>query len=331
MIKKLADAALAELSGVFDEMYASGGRPSVPPERLLKAMLLVALYGIRSERMLCEQLRYNLLFKWFLDMDMTDEPFDQTTFGKNRDRILKHEVAALFFRAVVEQARKKRLMSSEHFSVDGTLIEAWASMKSYRRKDDDDKRDGNGWADFKGEKRSNETHASRTDPQSRLMRKGYGKEAKLSYCLNALMENRNGLLAGIQVDLATGTAERTGALNLIDDHLDGTRRVTLAADKGYDVRSFVDGLKRRNVTPHVAQNISVRRGSAIDKRTTRHDGYRISSRCRRKIEGIFGWMKAAGHFRKTRYRGQDKTNLCAVIMGAAYNLLRMSKLLEQAA
>ena len=206
-IKDLADEALKALSGLFDEMYAAGGRRSIPPERLLKAMLLVALYSIRSERLLCEQLHYNMLYRWFLDLGLDEEPFDHSSFTKNRDRLLAHDVAGEFFRAVVSEARKRKLMSAEHFSVDGTLIEAWASMKSFRPKgEDDDARDGNGWADFRGTKRSNETHESKTDPEAKLMRKGSGREAKLSYCLNAVMENRNALLVAVQVDQATGFA-----------------------------------------------------------------------------------------------------------------------------
>lgn len=328
-VKKLADAALADLSPTFDEMYAAGGRPSVPPERLLKAMLLMALFSIRSERMMSEQLGYNLLFKWFLDMDMDEAPFDPTVFGKNRDRILEHDVSRKFFRAIVSHARKKGLMSAEHFSVDGTLIEAWASMKSFRPKDEDDDGNGdrNGWADFRGEKRSNSTHESKTDPEAKLMRKGNGREAKLSYCLNALMENRNGLLVGVQVDHATGYAEREGALDLLDSDLEGDRRITVGGDKGYDTKDFVGELKKRNVTPHVAQNITTQRGSAIDARTTRHVGYEVSAKLRRKIEGIFGWMKTTGGLKKTRYVGREKTDLAAVMVGAAYNLLRMSRLL----
>ncbi len=219
-VKKLADAALVELSPVFEEMYAAGGRRSIPPESLLKAMLLMALYSVRSERLFCEQLGYNLLFKWFLDMDLESEPFDHSTFSKNRDRMLEHDVSAKFFRAVVGQARKKRLMSSEHFSVDGTLIEAWASMKSFQPKDDDNEGDGNGWADFRGQKRTNDTHASKTDPEAKLMRKGKGREAKLSFCVNTLMENRGGLLVGLEVEQATGWAERETALLLIEREID---------------------------------------------------------------------------------------------------------------
>ena len=324
-IKKVADETLAELSSVFDEMYAGEGRPSIPPERLLKAMLLMALYSVRSERMFAEQLNYNLLFKWFLDMDMVELAFDPTTFGKNRDRLLKHEVAARFFRAVVDHARSKRLMSSEHFSVDGTLIEAWASMKSFRPKGAE-AGDGNGWGDFRGEARSNDTHGSTTDPEARLARKGSGREAKLAFCLNTLMENRNGLLVGIQVERASGHAERDAAIGMLDRELVGDRRITLGADRAYDTRDFVQACRRMNVTPHVAQNVSGRR-SAIDARTTRVPGYRASSVVRRRLEGVFGWMKTAGNFRKTRYRGVAKTDLWATISATAYNLMRIARLL----
>lgn len=327
-VKKLADKALKELSPVFDEMYAAFGRASIPPETLLKAMLLMAFHSIRSERLFCEQLGYNMLFKWFLDMDVEDAPFDHSTFSKNRDRLLQHEVSARFFREVVAFARKNQLMSSEHFSVDGTLIEAWASMKSFRPKDDDDdKRDGNGWSDFRGTKRSNETHESKTDPEAKLMRKGNGREAKLSYCLTALMENRSGLLVDLEVEQATGCAERDTAIELVERSIEGESRATLGADRGFDTARFVEECRRRRVTPHVAQNCNGRR-SAIDARTTRHPGYRVSSVIRRRIESIFGWTKTVAGLRKTRYRGRTKTNLWAQMMGAAYNLLRISRLLE---
>lgn len=327
-IKKLADEALETLSPLFDEMYAGGGRKSIPPERLLKAMLLMALFSVRSERMLCEQLEYNMLFRFFLDMDLEEEAFDHSSFSKNRDRMLEHDAVGEFFRAVVGQARKRQLMSAEHFSVDGTLIEAWASTKSFRPKDedDDDRGDGNRWADFKGKKRSNDTHQSTTDPEARLAKKGPRREAKLSYCMNALMENRNGLLVGIQVDQANGKAECVGALELLDEELEGSRRITLGADKNYDTKDFVKECRRRNVTPHVAQNIHARRSSAIDGRTTGPPGYRASSIVRRRIESIFGWMKTAGNLRKTKYIGRDRTNMLAKLTGAAYNLLRIANL-----
>ncbi len=331
-IKKLADEALGELEGLFEQMYSNAGRPSIPPEVLLKSMLLMALFSVRSERQLCEQLEYNMLFRWFVDMDLEDEPFDHSSFGKNRDRLLEHDAVAEFFRAVVKQARKRRLMSAEHFSVDGTLIEAYASMKSFRPKDeDDDDRDGNGWADFKGEKRSNETHESKTDPDAKLFRKGRGREAKLCYVMNALMENRNGLLVGLAVEEANGTAERAGALELVDRELEGDRRITLGGDKGFDTKDMVKECRRRNITPHVAQNITATRGSAIDGRTTGPPGYAISSVVRRRIESIFGWMKTTGNMAKTRYRGRKRVDLWATMAGTAYNLLRIAKLSSAAA
>jgi len=310
-------------------MYAKTGRPSVPPERLLKATLLMAFYTIRSERMFSEQLSYNLLFKWFLDMDMHELAFDPTSFGKNRERLLEHDVAGHFFRAVVEQARAADLMSSEHFSVDGTLIEAWASMKSFRPKDDDDA-DNNGWADFRGKKRSNVTHESKTDPDAKLMRKSSGKEAKLSFCLSAVMENRNGLIAAIDVAKATGFAERNSALVMLDRDLPRARRRTLGADAGYDTADFVAACRERRISPHVAQNRN-RRRSAIDGRTTGPTGYGVSISLRRMIERIFGWMKTTANFRRTRLRGLAKTSMLATFVGAAYNILRLVRLTSAAA
>lgn len=329
-IKKLADEALKTLSPVFDEMYAATGRPSIPPERLLKATLLMALYTVRSERLFCEQLDYNLLFRWFLDMDMVEESFVPTVFTKNRERLLAHDVAARFFGAVVEQARKAKLMSHEHFTVDGTLIDAWASLKSFKKKgthENDPPHDpGNPTVNFHGEKRGNDTHESRTDPDARLARKGHGKEAKLSYSAHALMENRNGLLVGLQVDVADGYAERRSALELLDEHLPGSRRITVGADKAYDTTDFVAELRERNATPHVAQQITKHRGSKIDERTTRHAGYESSQRIRKRVEEVFGWFKTVGNFRKTRYRGLAVNQLAAHMLGAAYNLLRIAKL-----
>lgn len=332
-IKRLADEALAELSPVFDAMYAADGRPSIPPERLLKSMLLMALYTVRSETQFCEQLDYNLLFRWFLDMDMTEPSFVQTVFTKNRTRLAAHDVAGQFFRAVVGQARDARLMSSEHFTVDGTLIEAWASLKSFKRKDDDDDTTppddpGNPTVNFHGEKRGNKTHESTTDPDAKLMRKGAGKEAKLSYSAHALMENRNGLVVDVQVDVADGYAERRMALEMLDNSLPGERRITLGADKGYDSHDFIEDCRERNVTPHIAQNITTRRGSNIDGRTTRAVGYAISQRVRKRVEEIFGWMKTVGNFRKTRYIGLGANQIAAYLVAAAYNLIRIAKLTE---
>src|SRR4051794_36356174 len=275
-VKILAEEALRTLSPVFEQMYSSVGRPSIPPERLLKATLLMALYTVRSERMLCEQIEYNLLFRWFLDMNMDESTFDPTTFTKNRQRLLEHDVARRFFQAVVAQAEAAGLMSREHFTVDGTLIEAWASIKSFRRKDEkpgdrpppDDP--GNPTVNFRGEKRSNETHESKTDPEARLARKSKNTAAILAYSQHALMENRNGLLVDLRIAPANGTAERDVALEMLDEELPGSKRITLGGDKGYDTRDFVAQCRERNVTPHVAQNITKHRDSAIDDRTTRH-------------------------------------------------------------
>lgn len=324
----MADAALKSLSGDFDAMYSRIGRGSIPPETLLKAMLLMALYSVRSERLFCEQLGYNLLYRWFLDMDMTSQPFDASSFSKNRDRLLNHEAAAKFFFAVFEQAKAAGLTSSEHFSVDGTLIEAWASMKSFRPKDEDDgDNDGNGWSDFKGQKRSNQTHESKTDPEAKLMRKGAGKEAKLVYCGSVLMENRNGIVVDIRIDEATGRAEREAAKAMVEASIPGSGRATLAADKGYDAAEFVEALRENNVTPHIART----KHSSLDGRTTRHPGYEISQKVRKRSESIFGWMKTVGNFRKTRYRGRERNQLVAYITGAAYNLVRMVRLMPSTA
>jgi len=322
-VKALADAALATLSPLFDEMYAAGGRPSVPPERLLKSMLLMALYSVRSERLFCEQLDYNLLFRWFLDMDMVEDSFDPSTFTKNRQRLMEHEVAAEFFAAVLEQARDEGLVSREHFSVDGTLIEAWASMKSFRPKEQDDA-DNNGWGDFKGQRRRNNTHESKTDPEARMARKGHGREAKLCFGGHALMDNRNGLLVDLRISQADGYAERDVALEMLEELGEG--RVTVGADRAYDTKDFVARCREADVTPHVAQNENPRRRSAIDGRTTRHEGYRISQRIRMRIEQIFGWLKTVAGLRRTRFRGRRKTQHAAYMVGAAYNLLRLGRM-----
>lgn len=349
-VKTLADAALKELSPAFDEMYAAGGRDSVPPERLLKSSLLMAFYTVRSERLFCEQLGYNLLFRWFLDMDMVEEPFDHSTFSKNRARLMQHDVAKLFFGQVVSQAQQARLMSSEHFSVDGTLIDAWASLKSFQPKDADAERKArnrkkadrrgrggkgpkggggrNAEVSFHGQKRSNETHASTTDPEARLARKGRDREARLSYAGHALMENRSGLLVDFRISEANGTAERDTALLMLVEELPGSRPVTVGADKGYDAAEFVEQCRLHSVVPHVAQNNTMRR-SAIDSRTTRHAGYAISQRFRKRIEEVFGWVKTVGNFRRSRYKGRDRTQLAAYLVATAYNLIRMVKLLPQ--
>jgi len=329
-IKRLADEALADLSSTFDEMYARDGRPSIPPERLLKASLLIALYSVRSERAFCEELEYNLLFRWFLDMDPIEPSFDPTVFTKNRERLLKHEVGQQLFDEVVGRAHARGLLSDEHFTVDGTLIEAAASLKSFEPKDGappaTDGDPGNPSVNFRGEKRSNKTHQSTTDPDARLMRKGKGKEARLVFMGHALMENRHGLLVDFQVTHATGTAERDMVPVLLDQAKE--RRFhpkTLGGDKNYDTRDCVADMRERRVTPHVARNTSKRR-SAIDGRTTRHPGYAISQRIRKRVEEVFGWMKTVGGFRRTRYRGLDRTGLAGYLVATAYNLVRLSRL-----
>jgi transposase len=337
-IKALADAELERLSAVFDEMYAAAGRPSIPPERLLKACLLIALYSVRSERQFCEQLDYNLLFRWFLDMAMDEESFDASSFAKNKQRLLQAEVAQRFFEGIVRQARTAHLLSAEHFTVDGTLIEAWASLKSFRprgekpsdRRPPDDP--GNPTVDFHGQRRGNATHVSTTDPEAELARKGYGKEAKLSFSAHVLMENRNGLCVDLRLARANNSYERSEGLRMLRRlRQRGFRPTTLAADKGYDTEEFVAQTRRLGITPHVAQNISRVRGSRIDERTTRHRGYELSQRARKRVEEIFGWMKVVGGLRRTRYRGLQRTGLWAYFVASAYNLLRMAKLMPQAA
>ncbi len=331
-VKMMADEALRALSPVFEAMYSGVGRPSIPPERLLKATLLMAFYTIRSERQFCEQLEYNMLFRWFLDMDMVEPGFDHSTFTRNRERLLAHDVASKFFGIVVQQAKRAKLMSSEHFTVDGTLIEAWASMKSFKKKDSDDDGPpddrGNPSVDFRGEKRSNDTHESSTDPESRLAKKAMGAQSHLSFSGHALMENRNGLLCDFRIAEANGRAEREVALKMISaDRTKDSHRITLGADKGYDTREFVRECRAHGVVPHVAQHTTRSRGgSAIDGRTTHHAGYVISICKRKRVEEIFGWIKCVGGFRKTRLKGIAKTQLLAYFVGAAYNLLRIAKL-----
>ena len=330
-IKAIAEMVLRRLSATFDAMYATGGRASIPPERLLKATLLMAFYTVRSERLFCEQLDYNLLFRWFLNMDMVEDSFDHSTFSKNRQRLLEHDVAAKFFAEVVEQAKAAGLVSDEHFSVDGTLIEAWASLKTFRPKDEtladreppDDP--GNPTVDFHGEKRSNETHESTTDPEARLAKKGKGKEAKLCYSQHALMENRHGLVVDLRTTEANGTAEREAAYDMLMSL--PAQRVTVGGDKAYDTREFVAACREQKVTPHVAQNLGRSGGSAIDGRTTQHAGYAVSQRVRKRVEELWGWMKTIACFRRTRFKGLARTRLAAFFVGAAYNLLRMAKLM----
>jgi len=330
-IKQMAELALRQMSPMFDELYSVLGRPSLPPERLLKASLLMALYTIRSERMFCEQLDYNLLFRWFLNMELDEPSFDHSSFTTNRNRLLKHEVAGEFFRQIVAQAQALRLLSNEHFTVDGTLIEAWASLKSFKRKGQnwggrpDDP--GNPTVNFHGEHRANATHQSTTDPEALLARKGKGKEAKLCYSANALVENRNSLLIDFQVEPADGLAERRAAVAMADERLAGSRRITLGGDKGYDTRDFVASCRALNITPHVAQNDARPGGSALDARTTRQPGYAVSQWIRKRIEEAFGWMKTVGGLRKTRYRGRERVQMHAYLVGAAYNLIRIARLL----
>jgi len=334
-IKTLANAELARLSPTFDAIYAEGGRPSIPPERLLKALLLIALYSVRSERQLCEQLHYNLLFRFFLDLGMHEPIFDASTFAKNKARLLEADVARHFLAGIVDRAKTARLISTEHFTVDGTLIEAWASLKSFRPRDEapgdrpppDDP--GNPTVNFRGELRTNQTHASTTDPEARLMRKGAGKEAKLVFAGHALTENRHGLVVDVRVTEATGTAEPEAALEMVDAQQEtGMPIATVAGDKAYDRATFVDELRERGVTPHVAQNITAHRGSNVDGRTTRHPGYAVSQRKRKLVEQVFGWGKTVGGLRKTRYRGVARTQFWAQMVASAYDLLRMAKLLS---
>ena len=327
-IRTTVDQVLDDLTPLFREIYSHTGRPSIPPEQLLRASLLQVLYSIRSERMLVEQLDYNLLFRWFVGLSMDDKVWNHSTFSKNRERLMQFEVAAAFFQATKGLAERAGLMSKEHFTVDGTLIEAWASMKSFCPKEDQDQDPPatggkNPEVDFKGQKRKNDTHQSTTDPDARLLKKGKGKEAKLCFMGHALMENRNGLVVDSRLTLANGTAEWKAALEMIED-LPGTHRITVGADKGYDVPAFVDGLKRLTATPHVAQKD---KGTALDKRTTRHQSYLTSQRVRKRVEEIFGWLKTTGGLRKTRHRGLDKVGWLFEFSMTAYNLVRMRNLI----
>lgn len=327
-IRVMVDNALVALAPLFKEMYSHTGRPSIPPEQLLRALLLQILYSIRSERMLVEQLDYNLLFRWFIGLSMDDKVWDHSTFSKNRDRLIAHDVATQFFVTIRRQAEKAGLLLNEHFSVDGTLIEAWASMKSFRPKGDQDQDPPapggrNAEVDFKGQKRKNETHQSTTDPDARLLKKGKGKESKLCFMGHALMENRNGLVVDSRLTQASGTAERDAALEMVEN-IPGTKRITLAGDRGYDVSSFVSELRRLRATPHVAQKT---KGTAIDKRTTRHASYQTSLKVRKRVEEIFGWMKTTGDLRKTRHRGLERVRCAFTLAATAYNLVRMRNLI----
>jgi transposase len=331
-IREIANVALATLAPDFSELYSKTGRPSVAPERLLRAMLLQAFYSVRSERQLMERLDTDLLFRWFVGLGVDDQVWDATVFSKNRDRLLDGAIAAKFLAAVLAQPRVKKLMSSDHFSVDGTLIEAWASMKSFKPKDGsgNDPPPGSGRnaeVDFKGEKRSNETHASTTDPEARLYRKGAGMEAKLAFLGHALMENRAGLIVNACLTPADGHGERNAALAMIEPLANRPIGITLGADKGYDARVFVNELRAMNVRPHVTQNTNGRR-SAIDRRTTRHPGYAVSQRIRKRIEEAFGWMKTVAGQRKTKFRGVERVGWSFAFAAAAYNLIRLPKLIE---
>jgi transposase len=324
-ISAMTDAVLKELSPQFTPLYSRYGRPSIPPERLLRALLLQVLYSIRSERLLVEQLNYNILFRWFVGINMDEPVWHATSFTKNRDRLLEGDIARLFFEGVVKLAKSKDLMSDEHFTVDGTLIEAWASQKSFVPKDGPPSGDGsNPTVNFHKTKRSNETHESTTDSDARLFRKSATHESRLAYMGHALMENRNGLVVDARLTIATGFAEREAAIEMADA-IAGVKQITLGADKGYDTRDFVAQLRERNVTPHVAMNTTSRR-SAIDQRTARHDGYAISQRKRKRVEEIFGWLKTVGFMRKTRHRGRDRVGWMFTFGLAAFNLVRIRNL-----
>jgi len=326
-IRKMADAALAGMDKLFDSMYATTGRSSIPPEKLLKAQLLMILYSIRSNRQLVEQIHYNFLFRWFLGMGLDEKVWDHSSFTQNNDRLIGSEAAAEFLSRILDQAERKRLLSREHFTVDGTLIEAWASIKSFKPKDGPPSAGGgrNDAVDFKGKKLANDTHGSVTDPDARLYRKGKNKEAKLCYQGHTLMENRSGLIVRTKVTAASGTGEREAARAMVQQLPRTTRRITLGGDKGYDTEAFVKELRQLKVTPHVAQNNSNRK-SAIDGRTTNHPNYAVSQRIRKRIEEGFGWMKTIGRMRKTMYRGIEKIAWQLDLHAAAYNLVRMKNM-----
>lgn len=330
-IREIVNAGLADLNAAFEPLYSRQGRPSIAPEKLLRASLLQAFYSIRSERQLMERLEFDLLFRWFVGLGIDDCVWDHSVFSKNRDRLLEGDIAAGFLAAVLKQPKVARLLSSEHFSVDGTLIEAWASMKSVKPKGwpkGEDPPSGGGRneeVNFRGQKRRNETHASTSDPDAKLYRKGAGMEAKLCFIGHTLMENGNGLIVDTRLTRVSGHAERLAALDMIERHAGRPSQVTLGADKGFDSADFVMELRELNVTPHIARNTS--RRSAIDARTTRHPGYGVSQRIRKRIEEGFGWMKDIGGIRKTKYRGLEKVGWAFTLTAAAYNLIRLPKLL----
>ena len=333
-IRVVVDAVLAELDPVFDEMYAGSGRRSVPPETLLKSTVLMAMYSIRSERAFCERLNYDLLFKWFLEMRIDDRAFDATTFTKNRQRLLDHQVADEFFTAVVRQAKLRRYMSSDHFSVDGTLLEAWASHKSFKPKDGpptDPPAGRNVERSWHGQKRSNDTHASTTDPEARLYRKSSNTAATLCYSAHLLMENRSALIVDAELGTADGYAERHTAIEMLDRLPKTKRRRTIAGDKNYDTKGFVAEARARGFTPHIAQNTSGNRRSAIDGRTTRHAGHAVSQRIRKRVEEPFGWIKTIGGGRKLRYIGRERNRAWFKIEAGVYNLIRIAALDAQPA
>ena len=327
-IRVVVDAVLGELDEEFDSMYASKGRPSVPPEQLLKATVLMAMYSIRSERAFCERLNYDLLFKWFLDLPIDGRAFDATTFSKNRRRLLDHEIADRFFAVVVAQAKLRRYVSSDHFSVDGTLLEAWASQKSFQPKDGPSGPPlpgRNAEVSFRGQRRANATHGSTTDPEARMARKSTGTAAKLSYTGHLLMEHRNALLVDIELSEATGYAERDTALEMLGRLPATKRRRTLAGDKGYDTKDFVAELRDRGITPHLAPN-TTRQRSTIDGRTTRHPGHATSQRIRKRIEEPFGWIKTIAGGRKLRYIGRQRNRAWFLMTAAVYNIIRITAL-----
>ena len=335
-IRGMVDEALRQMSARFDEIYPEDGRRSIAPERLLRALLLQMLYSIRSERMLMGQLEYNLLFRWFVGLSANEPVWHPTVFTKNRDRLLDGAVSEQFFSLIVGQARAKRLLSDEHFTVDGTLIEAWAGQKSFQRKDCDQDpltppppdRGGHPTVNWHQEKRSNETHRSTTDPLARLFKKTRGAEARLGYLGHVLTENRNGLVVDVRLTQATGKAERDAAIDMLAGKPAG-RKATLGADRGYDTRGFVEQLRAINVTPHVAQNVNRRGGSAIDERTTRHESYDLSQWKRKRVEEVFGWLKTVALQRKTRFRGTERVGWMFTLGAAAYNLVRMRNLQAQ--
>ena len=329
-IRSVVSEALDALSGAFKVLYSGLGRPSIAPEMLLRAMLLQAFYSVRSERQLMERLEFDLLFRWFVGLGIDEPVWDHSTFSKNRDRLLDGDIAARFLSAILAQSRVRRLLSSDRFSVDGTLVQAWASMKSFRPRDDPDRPDNgdngrNPSVDFRAEKRSNATHASTTDPDAMLYRKGSGMEARLCFIGHGLMENRSGLLVDARLTRVSGHAERLAALEMIEPHGDRPRAITLGADRGYDTADFVEELRTLNIRPHVAQNVS-RRRSAIDRRTTRHAGYAASLRARKRIEEAFGWIKTVAGLGRTKLRGLEKVDWAFTFAAAAYNLIRLPRL-----